>query len=447
MSSAQPAIADSSEGLSAEALIDAMLAGNDDLVRREGGEIGRKLLILRSGGTEAETRLERWVDMSIAASEGVRKTAEMMTSLREVDNRAQSIAAAVEELTATVQTISQTTEGVTEEAAEAAAVSDSGRAAASQAVDAMEGVFQVVQSAVQKVDALAEASVAIGDIVSTIETIAKQTNLLALNATIEAARAGEAGKGFAVVASEVKTLANQTASATVDIRERISSIRSDMEEIVGVMRSGAERVEEGRGTIHTVGQEMESLAGRISSVTRSMGEVSQVLGEQQSATVEISEGVTVIADMSAKNVYMIDATIGLLETTGPTIAKAIDGFVKDGTPNGTIHAAKSDHMIWMRRLAQMLVGREVLKPDELADHHSCRLGKWYDGQKDPKLVGHPAWSALLEPHQRVHRAGIDAAKAFGAGDIAGATDRVSEAFEASQEVMRHLNALSDHLRK
>lgn len=59
MSSAQPAIADTSEGLSAEALIDAMLAGNDDLVRREGGEIGRKLLLLRSGGTEAETRLER----------------------------------------------------------------------------------------------------------------------------------------------------------------------------------------------------------------------------------------------------------------------------------------------------------------------------------------------------------------------------------------------------
>lgn len=447
MSSAQTAQSETSGAHSPEDLIDAMLAGNDDLVAREGGEVGRKLLRLRGGGKEAENRLERWVDMSVAASEGVRKTAEMMTSLREVDNRAQSIAAAVEELTVTVQTISHTTEGVTAEAAEAAAVSDSGRAAAGQAVDAMEGVFQVVQSAVQKVDALAEASVAIGDIVSTIETIAKQTNLLALNATIEAARAGEAGKGFAVVASEVKTLANQTATATIDIRDRISRIRSDMEEIVGVMRSGAERVEEGRGTIQTVGQEMESLAGRISSVTRSMSEVSQVLGEQQSATAEISEGVTVIADMSANNVYMIDATIALLEKTGPTIATAIDGFVKDGTPNGTLHAAKSDHMVWMRRLAQMLVGREVLKADELADHHSCRLGKWYDAQKDPRLVGHPAWTALLEPHQRVHRAGIDAAKAFAAGDLDRATSLVRDAADASQEVMRLLNELSDHLKQ
>ncbi|WPZ33745.1 methyl-accepting chemotaxis protein [Thalassobaculum sp. OXR-137] len=439
--------AEATGSLSAEDLIDALLAGNEELVARQGGEIGQKLLRLKGVDTEGESRLERWVEMSVAASDGVRRTSEMMSSLRDVDNRSQSIASAVEELTVTVQTISHTTEGASAEAAEAAAVSDSGRAAAGQAVAAMEGVFQVVQSAVQKVDALAEASVAIGDIVSTIENIAKQTNLLALNATIEAARAGEAGKGFAVVASEVKTLANQTAGATVDIRERISGIRTDMQEIVGVMRSGAERVEEGRGTIQTVGQEMENLAERIGSVTRSMHEVSQILGEQQTATAEIAEGVTAIADMSARNVYMVDSTIGLLEKTGPTISKAIDGFVQAGVPNATIHAAKSDHMIWMRRLAQMLVGREMLRPDELADHHSCRLGKWYDAQNDSRLTGHPAWRALMTPHQQVHRAGIDAAKAFAAGDIALATAKVEEAAEASQEVMRLLNELSDHLKK
>ena len=70
-----------------------------------------------------------------------------------------------------------------------------------------------------------------------IETIAGQTNLLALNATIEAARAGDAGKGFAVVASEVKSLANQTAKATEDIRVQIGEIQAATGQTVDAIRS------------------------------------------------------------------------------------------------------------------------------------------------------------------------------------------------------------------
>ena len=63
-------------------------------------------------------------------------------------------------------------------------------------------------------------------VTETITEISSQTNLLALNATIEAARAGSAGKGFAVVANEIKTLAQQTAAATEDIKARIAGVQS-----------------------------------------------------------------------------------------------------------------------------------------------------------------------------------------------------------------------------
>jgi len=426
--------------------IDALLTRNADLLEPYLGDRTAEVLAsFQSHSQDAEGQLKQWVEMSVTANDSVRQVAEMTRSVREVDSRTQSIASAVEELSATVNSITATSESAAAEAQEAVAVSDTGKQAAASAVSAMGAVFEVVHSAVEKVSALAEASNRIGQIVSTIEAIAKQTNLLALNATIEAARAGEAGKGFAVVAGEVKTLANQTAEATDDIRSRITELRSEMDTIVTVMKSGAETVDTGRQSIETAGSEMERLAGGITSVTDRMEEISGILIEQQSATEEIAGGVGVIARMSAENVSLIDAAIDSLERTAPIISTSIDAYVQEGAPNATIHAAKSDHMIWMRRLAQMLAGRAFLKPDELADHHSCRLGKWYDAQTDPQLTGHPAWTALIGPHKEVHRAGIAAAETFMSGDMDGAIRLIWDAGEASREVMRLLDELSGHM--
>ena len=77
-----------------------------------------------------------------------------------------------------------------------------------------------------EVEALSQASAAIGDVIKIISGIADQTNLLSLNATIDAARAGEVGRGFAVVASEVKDLARATAAATKKVSDQIAGIQA-----------------------------------------------------------------------------------------------------------------------------------------------------------------------------------------------------------------------------
>ena len=97
------------------------------------------------------------------------------------------MAAAAEELGATVQEIGRQVE---------------------QAAGMSATAVGEARRAEQTMADLAAAATRIGDVVGMVSTIAGQTNLLALNATIEAARAGEAGRGFAVVAAEVKELAD-----------------------------------------------------------------------------------------------------------------------------------------------------------------------------------------------------------------------------------------------
>ncbi len=104
-------------------------------------------------------------------------------------------------------------------------------------IDAVEHLNSCIKESVElqkkafdMVSTLSVHSKEIGTINQTISDIASQTNLLALNASIEAARAGDAGRGFAVVAGEIKTLADQTASATENIIQMVSEIQNEVVE-------------------------------------------------------------------------------------------------------------------------------------------------------------------------------------------------------------------------
>jgi methyl-accepting chemotaxis protein len=216
-----------------------------------------------------------------AAAGTLTRTAETTQSLsgqaagasEEACSSMQSVAAATEELSASVDEIGRQAR-------------DSNRIA--------DGAVKQAQQTDARIGKLSRAAQEIGDVVKLITAIAEQTNLLALNATIEAARAGEAGRGFAVVASEVKSLASQTAKATDEISSHITGMQGATQESVAAIK------------------EIGSTIGQISNIASTIATAVQ---QQSDATQEIARSVQGVAQgtqATADNITQVNR--GAIET-------------------------------------------------------------------------------------------------------------------------------------
>ncbi|OYX89549.1 MAG: hypothetical protein B7Y84_04730 [Azorhizobium sp. 32-67-21] len=142
------------------------------------------------------------------------------------------------------------------------------------------------------VSGLAGSLERIGTVTALIDKIASQTNLLALNATIEAARVGEAGKGFAVVAQEVKALAVQTANATKDIRQQVTSVQDSSAEAASSVSEITGNINRLSEVFTAISAAMEEQVVTNRSVSESIIGVSRASGEIRDAANTVSNAAT-----------------------------------------------------------------------------------------------------------------------------------------------------------
>ncbi|MDT8406072.1 MAG: methyl-accepting chemotaxis protein [Methylococcales bacterium] len=205
-----------------------------------------------------------------------------------------------------------------------------------------------IHALTQVIDNLLRDTHKINDSLSMITGIAEQTNLLALNASIEAARAGDHGRGFAVVAEEVKNLSEHTKDAAQEVAKILNTFNKSVSNMQSQANDSADL--------------SEQITANVSDFHRQFSTLSD---NAQTSIQHIS--------------YATDRSFALL--------------------------TKVDHVLYKQN-AYLAIQQNQPGPAAdaiMVDHHSCRLGKWYEqglGYEQFRTV--PAYSQLKGPHAQVH---------------------------------------------
>lgn len=245
------------------------------------GEVGRSLnntsIILKNMITSIKNSANNVDDLSnnlISATEESLKGADMIAeSINSIASGAYTLAenastasVATEDLFNTIDQVNKKYDHIINIVETAKDLNNSGSIEVENTINSMQLISDSNNISVKETQILFDKSKEISQIVYLIRNLSNQINLLALNASIEAARAGEHGKGFSVVANQVKTLAEESKSASNKISDLISGIQTQIQNISKQMENGTKSIEDGVSTIISFKEKFKDIGSIFSEI-------------------------------------------------------------------------------------------------------------------------------------------------------------------------------------
>ncbi|HQD90735.1 MAG TPA: methyl-accepting chemotaxis protein [Syntrophomonadaceae bacterium] len=386
---------------------------------------------------------------------------ELSQQLDDVGKNLQQADLGVEQIAAATQTVAEQAQNMQESYIALTEVARSSKDSLSQIVQSINNLKASSIDTLDNAQELEVISRDIGAISSTIMAVSDQTNLLALNAAIESARAGEHGRGFSVVAEEVRKLAEETAQYAQQISNLITNVQSHITGFVQQIESMARIVDEGNQTTLGVVQKLEEIVNHIETLEKSVYDISSAMEEQSASSQEISAVVNSVTEVS-------NDLLATLSDTMQHIREQVDNFSEltriAGETNqisdslraiiqqyrlpdeAVLTQVKDDHRSFVRKYEFIVKQKLYFDPDQVVDHHSCRLGKWYAGITDAQIK-QVFTEAADEPHKQIHSLARQAVILNNEGRHEEAQQIIAKMHENSSKIIAAIDRIIEHVSK
>jgi len=245
------------------------------------------------------------VDQTAGANAGiVESTATLARSTDAYLSMTQQASSAVEEMTASIESITS--------------ISTRNRDSVESLATSISNGISTADTAARAIESLSGSSKSLQDVVGVISNISSQTNLLAMNAAIEAAHAGASGKGFAVVADEIRRLAEQTAQNSQTIAKGLTAFFGEIGKAQGAnrqMESSFKEIGSGVADTQNAFEEIISAMRELSVGTK---DINKSVTDVVTSSREMTDSIKSMNGMIAENSNSIE---GIREKTSRTLSR------------------------------------------------------------------------------------------------------------------------------
>ena len=231
-------------------------------------------------------------------------------------------ATTMEELKQTAQSSSVKAREVADAAQQTADVSQKGKKATDDTIERIGDIQERMASISESIMRLSEQSQTIGELIGAVNDLADQSNLLAVNAAIEASKAGEQGKGFSVVAQEIRSLAEQSKEATIQVQRLLTDIQGATGTAVMAAEQGGKAVEAG---VKQSAQAEESILSLANSIMQSAQVAAQIAVANQQQVTGIEQVTTAMENIKQATTQN-SGSMKQLETTAKSLAELGQGL-------------------------------------------------------------------------------------------------------------------------